>query len=60
MLIYEHNHNVSNTITSMFIEKLTNENALIFNRIIDNQDYGIFLSYMKSKPVEQYSTTKRN
>jgi len=58
MKIYEHNNNVSQKLTAMFVEKLTNENALIFNRVIDNMDYSILLSYMKSKPVEKYNTTK--
>jgi acyl-CoA dehydrogenase len=58
MKIYEHNHNVSKVLTKLFVEKLTNENALIFNRIIDNLDYGSFLFYMKSKPIEQYSSNK--
>ena len=58
MKIYEHNNNVSEKLTDIFIEKLTNENVLIFNRVIDNLDYGILLSYMKSKPTEEYKTTK--
>ena len=58
MKIYEHNNNVSQKLTAMFVEKLTNENALIFNRVIDNVDCSILLSYMKSKPVEKYNTTK--
>ena len=48
---YDQNNNVSDKLTKYCIDRLTNENQLIINRIVDNSGLlKLFLFQMKSNP----------
>lgn len=58
---YEDNFNVSKLLSEYIINRLCNENQVIFNRIIDNNLYlKPFLFYIKKKiPNEKYSDKQK-
>jgi hypothetical protein len=56
--IYEMEHQVSRVLKNYVIERLTNENKLIFNRIIQNNPFGPLLIFMKSNVRESYQSNR--
>ena len=56
--IYEMEHQVSRVLKNYVIERLTNENKLVFNRIIQNNPFGPLLIFMKSNVRESYQSNR--
>ena len=56
--IYEMEHQVSRVLKNYVIERLTNENKLIFNRIIQNNPFGPLLIFMKNNVRESYQSNR--
>lgn len=56
--IYEMEHQVSRVLKNYVIERLTNENKLVFNRILQNNPFGPLLGFMKSSVRESYQSNR--
>ena len=56
--IYEVDHQVSRVLKNYIIERLTNENKLVFNRILQNNPFGPLLGFMKSNVKESYQSNR--
>lgn len=56
--IYEVDHQVSRVLKNYVIERLTNENKLVFNRILQNNPFGPLLGFMKSSVRESYQSNR--
>lgn len=56
--IYEVDHQVSRVLKNYVIERLTNENKLVFNRILQNNPFGPLLGFMKSNVRESYQSNR--
>ena len=56
--IYENDHQVSRVLKNYIIERLTNENKLVFNRILQNNPFGPLLGFMKSNVKENYQSNR--
>ena len=56
--IYEKDHNISPVLMNYTIEQLTNENKLVFNRILQNNPFGPLLFFMKTNINEKYQNNR--
>ena len=56
---YENTFNISTVARDITIDKLLDENIVIFKRVVDNLPYGILLKHLPSKKKELYSENDR-
>ena len=56
---YDKNNNISSSLTQYCIERLCNENQVIFNRVIDNMNLSWLLFNIKGNPKTEDYNVKR-